>query len=202
MEGPPALTRPLEGGYRPARLRAEGSARRVQEGRFCPVRRNDDAHRQRDDPLSLPHPIAAGRTAAGARAATRAAAPACGRRGGSCCQRGRACERGAGKSAGIRARNGTPATAAAAESAVPNGSGAGGGAKARSRGRKSGAQRSLPLRVGQKVQEMPRRLSPRFVGETIGTDRKSNSENPFELSITGFVFVLPGLSPGSRFDCL
>src|SRR5262249_2559984 len=32
VEGPPAIARPLEGRHRAARLRAEGSARRVQEG--------------------------------------------------------------------------------------------------------------------------------------------------------------------------
>ena len=45
VEGPPAHARPPEGRHRPARLRAERSAGRIQERSLHPVRRHDGPHR-------------------------------------------------------------------------------------------------------------------------------------------------------------
>ena len=53
VERPPALDGPPERGHRAARLRAERSAGRVQEGILHPVPGHDGPDRRRDGPLSL-----------------------------------------------------------------------------------------------------------------------------------------------------
>ncbi len=70
VEGPPLQPRPPQGRHRPARLRPEGSARRVQEGKLRALPGNEGPDRGRDRPL----PVAA--DAGQRRGRRRAARPA------------------------------------------------------------------------------------------------------------------------------
>ena len=67
VERPPAVDGPPEGRHRPARLRPERSADRIQEGILHPVPGHDGPHRRRNHPLPVLH--AAQRRATPVRAA-------------------------------------------------------------------------------------------------------------------------------------
>ena len=168
LGGAPHRARRHAARHRPPRLRPAGSAQRVQEGGVQPLRPAAGAHPAPGGDDDLPGP---GREAAADADARRGAArreprggrhghghrsPPRGRTAGGRCLRSRGREprwqRRRGPRPADRARD--PRHAAA-------GRGPRGGARpGRRAGREARPQRSLPLRLGAQIQEVPRALSP------------------------------------------
>ena len=164
VEGPPAVDGRVEAGHRQPRLRAEGSAGRVQEGILRAVHRHDGPHRGRNGPLPV---LPAGEH----RRAPGAAVPRGGRRG----RAGRGALRTQRAAAPGRQE---PDGGLHAQYPAQEGKGAEGPAV---RGRRrldcratgerrpeGGPQRSMPLRQRQEIQEVPRAVNSEELIASIG----------------------------------
>ena len=143
VEGPPARPRPPQGRHRPARLRPARPQERVQARELRALHRDEGAHRGHHLEDALP----ARADLAGADGG--AAAPARRRRGAPALPDGERTGRRRRRRAALRAEPVRPAPGRAA----PGREAADRGAA----GRQGGPQRSLPLRLGEEVQEVPRR---------------------------------------------
>ena len=141
VEGPPARARPPQGRHRPARLCPARPQERVQARELRALHRDEGAHRghQPEDALPARADLAGADGGAAPPARRRRRAPALpdGER-----SRRRGGERRSTES--VRAEAGrAAATREAPDRGAP--------------GRQGGPQRSLPLRLGEEVQEVPRR---------------------------------------------